>query len=364
MTVVGYRASSTGGPVATVRALRAELAARGHEVAVFTDAPDAHAPATTTTPMRVGAALASFRPDVVHVHELRNVLGEAAARWAARAGVPLACHPHGGLLGYRQLPTLVQRTPYALYDLVGGRTPVRTAAFFFCTAPIEARDARAAGVADDRLAIVPLGADDAFFDAPRAPRREGFRFLFVGNVGYTRRLDLLLEATRDVRSTHPDARVLLVGGEAKQSLLGGAPPAIRTALHAPELERLGKLGGDALVRAYAEADAFAYPSTHENFALPILEAAATGLPIVTTPVGIAPEVVRDGENGVLVGPLTAGRFADGMRRVMDQRAAFAAAAERARAGLRAEYRWSAVASRIETLYPRLRVLGGRTVLSA
>ncbi|GAH42294.1 unnamed protein product, partial [marine sediment metagenome] len=51
---------------------------------------------------------------------------------------------------------------------------------------------------------------------------------------------------------------------------------------------------------YQAADIFVYTSLYENFGQTLLEAAAAGLPIISTPVGIAPEIVIDGETGFLV----------------------------------------------------------------
>ena len=51
---------------------------------------------------------------------------------------------------------------------------------------------------------------------------------------------------------------------------------------------------------YTGAEFLIYPSLYENFGQPILEAAAAGLPIISTPVGIAKEIITDSETGFLV----------------------------------------------------------------
>ncbi len=58
--------------------------------------------------------------------------------------------------------------------------------------------------------------------------------------------------------------------------------------------------GKELHRSYTESDIFIYPSSYENFGQPILEAAAAGLPIISTSVGIASDIVKTGETGFLV----------------------------------------------------------------
>jgi Glycosyltransferase len=56
---------------------------------------------------------------------------------------------------------------------------------------------------------------------------------------------------------------------------------------------------DELINWYSKGDIFVYPSLYENFGQPILEAAAAGLPIISTPVGVAREIITDNETGFL-----------------------------------------------------------------
>ena len=51
---------------------------------------------------------------------------------------------------------------------------------------------------------------------------------------------------------------------------------------------------------YLQGDLFVYPSRYENFGQPILEAAASGLPIISTAVGVARDLVENGETGFIV----------------------------------------------------------------
>lgn len=77
---------------------------------------------------------------------------------------------------------------------------------------------------------------------------------------------------------------------------------------------LGWVSQDDLPGLYSMADLFLFPSLHEGFGIPLVEAMASGCPIVTSRTGSPPEVVRDA--GVLVDPLDVDSIAEGIARVL------------------------------------------------
>jgi glycosyltransferase involved in cell wall biosynthesis len=74
---------------------------------------------------------------------------------------------------------------------------------------------------------------------------------------------------------------------------------------------------DRVVEEYRRHDLLVFPSTYEGFGLVVLEAMSQGLPVVATPVGCVTDLVRDGENGVVVPVRNAGALATAVRRLMD-----------------------------------------------
>ena len=127
--------------------------------------------------------------------------------------------------------------------------------------------------------------------------------LFVGRITRNRRVENLIKALKEV-----DDRVTLnlVGSEEKTSSVSPGGYLKKLAALAKNLgvedrvQFVGPRFDDALVDCYCSADIFVYTSKYESFGQPILEAAAAGLPVISTPVGIAKELIGNGETGYLV----------------------------------------------------------------
>jgi glycosyltransferase involved in cell wall biosynthesis len=138
-----------------------------------------------------------------------------------------------------------------------------------------------------------------------------------------------------------DWRLLIVGdGPESEHLRRAAPPgAVFTGYR------------DDVMALLDAADLLLHPSRMEGFPIALLEAMAAGVPIVATRVGGVPEIVADGETGVLIDPAAgAGEIAAAVAAVRDDPARRAALAERAR--LRFEERFTAErwAQRLRNLY--------------
>src|SRR5262249_42554022 len=182
---------------------------------------------------------------------------------------------------------------------------------------------------EGRTAVWGRGVDGALFTP--AQRHEDTResllgdrdvlALDVGRVSSDKRVEILLEAARLVERTGPDVRFVVAGdGPARELLTHEAPDNVRF---------IGEVHGTELSRLYASADLFCFPSTTDTFGQVLLEAAASGLPVIAAAAGGALELVEDGETGLLVPPDDAAVLADAVRslaRHPHRRAMLAAAA--------------------------------------
>jgi glycosyltransferase involved in cell wall biosynthesis len=144
-------------------------------------------------------------------------------------------------------------------------------------------------MAVDRAQYPPMTAE-------RAAREAGpLRILFVGRLVPEKGPMLLLEALAQLPAGSFEAR--LVGAGPLQVAL--AHRIVELGLeHAVSL--VGPVGQDQLPAQYAWADAFCLPSFAEGLPVVLMEAMATGLPVVSTRIAGIPELVQDGVCGLLV----------------------------------------------------------------
>ncbi len=143
---------------------------------------------------------------------------------------------------------------------------------------------------------VPLGVNTLHFTPPlnpsRAKKAYGFTLKQVV-LGYVGRLALekdpytLIRAYTYLRKKYPQLRLLLVGP--------GREDIIQKVKQMRDVTYAGEL--DDPLPAYQAMDVFILPSLTETTGLALLEAMSTALPVVTTRVGVAPELIKHGENG-------------------------------------------------------------------
>ncbi|HZL95830.1 MAG TPA: glycosyltransferase family 1 protein [Vicinamibacterales bacterium] len=177
-------------------------------------------------------------------------------------------------------------------------------------------------VKPEKIVVVYNAIDEHFSAAPSEEQvariRERYQLdhkfvLYVGNIKPHKNLVRLIEAFSQLRRTHDDLKLLIIGDEISKL------PALRRAVHRHKLHKfvrfLGYLKDDTLTVLYRLASVFVFPSLYEGFGLPPLEAMASGTPVVTSNVSSLPEVT--GDAAVLVDPYDVDSISDGMRRILD-----------------------------------------------
>jgi glycosyltransferase involved in cell wall biosynthesis len=293
------------------------------------------------------------RVDLVHAHQGEDVATLLLALLARRVHrAPLVVTLHTSVAH-----TLTGRTPRERLLLTLGarveRFAVRRAAHVVVLAERTARGVRSDGVPPRRVHVIPSGFEPAIFD-PLLP--DPFPDLGRPRIGYVGRLAAAKRPQLAVRAfarmVEP-AHLLVVGGGDAQPLVDQA---VRESSRQDRITLHGFVDHARVPAVLAHLDVLVLPSVYEELGSVIVEAMASGVPVVATRVGGIPEVVRDGETGLLVDTppgvddevlaTTLAAALDTLVADPDLRERMALAARRHAAA----YSWPALATRIADLY--------------
>lgn len=130
--------------------------------------------------------------------------------------------------------------------------------------------------------------------------RDATLMTYVGRLSRAKGIDLLVRRWPQVSERHPELHLLILGGghDSHDNCEAELRELLRSGL--PGRERIHLLGETDRVSLYLQAsDLYILPSEYEGFSVAIIEALASGLPALLTPVGSVPELIRDGENGFI-----------------------------------------------------------------
>ncbi|MFN2475716.1 MAG: glycosyltransferase [Chthoniobacterales bacterium] len=175
------------------------------------------------------------------------------------------------------------------------------------------------GIEEEKLKILPRGLDTVLFHPARRDERfwdrfrpkkgniagpEEVRLLYVGRVSKEKDLDVLATAYRQLREAKAPVTLFIVGdGPYSETLAQMLPDAVFT----------GYVAGEELAKAYASGDIFVFPSTTDTFGNVIIEAQASGLPVIVSDLGGPKELVTPGVTGFVTKALDPHALADAIR---------------------------------------------------
>jgi glycosyltransferase involved in cell wall biosynthesis len=201
----------------------------------------------------------------------------------------------------------------------------------------------------DKTTVVFPGVDEQFFSSgpqqaePQA--RRPFRVCFVGRLELSKGAGYLLQAWKKLRLANAE---LVMAGEVrpemKELLETHADSNVRTP---------GFLTMQRLVELYRESDVFVFPSVNEGLAQVLLEAMATGLPVVATELSGACDCVTQGKEGFIVPARDVDRTAEAIQWCYDHRDETRAMGRAARARIESQFTLDHYNQRMIALYREL-----------
>jgi glycosyltransferase involved in cell wall biosynthesis len=155
---------------------------------------------------------------------------------------------------------------------------------------------------------------EAFF-VRRDYRACAKKLLFVGQWLPMKGTKALVESYVHLRRENPDLRLICAGTLVPEpDVLNSFPPEVRDSVTVRSRVRTNEL-----VDLHREADVFLFPTLSEGFSLALAEAMASGLPIVTTRVGAAPDLLIDGKSVLFVPGNESSELAAAVQRLLDER---------------------------------------------
>ena len=367
-------ATRYGGTIVSVHGLCKALAARGHDVQVFTTSVDGDGDSAVphNQPVDVdGVKVTYFRSeslrriywspdmkraldaqvagfDVVHTHAIYLWPLWAAARAARRARVPYIVSPRGML----ERDLVAQHNPLMkmLWIAAIERRNLEHAAALHVTSVREATEAAAFGFRLPAVTEIPNGvefhdgADGSVASAVAAAVAGSPYVLFLGRLNWKKGLDRLIAAMARL----PETRLVIAGndeGDYRRAL----DRQVARYQVGDRVTFVGAVNQADKAALFARAQLLVMPSYSENFGNVAVEAIAAGLPVVTTPeVGVGTAIAAGGA-GVVAGD-TPEALAGAIRSLLTdaQRRRDMSAAGRALA--REQYAWPIVAAQMESLY--------------
>jgi glycosyltransferase involved in cell wall biosynthesis len=250
-----------------------------------------------------------FRPDLVHC-ETEFGIGRAGQRAAGRTGVPTVTSYHTDFARYAGAYGL----PWLQSAVAGyiGRYHRRSRRVY--TPSTHSRgDLLRLGVRD--VEVWGRGVDTELFHPGRRSQElraalgmeSRFTFLYVGRLAPEKGLELVLDAYRVASGLVPRGVIHLIvagTGPREAELRAASPPGVS---FLGLLDRRGRLPD-----LYANCDAFVFASVTETLGLVVLEAMASGLPVIAAPAGGVADHLRHGENGLSYPQGDAGSLARAM----------------------------------------------------
>lgn len=348
-----------GGEDSVVEAEIELLRAHGHEVSTYLRTnDDIHNMGrielvkqtlwSKRTASDVGALLATFRPDVIHVHNTFPLISPSLYWAADRLSIPVVQTLHNFRLFC--IGALLMRDGKVCEDCVG-KSPLR-GVLRSCYRSSVSQSAvlggmliahRAlgtwkekitryialnefcrnkfveGGLPGNKLVIKPNFVD---FSPPEARERTGF--LFVGRLSFEKGVDILAKAAQSLT----DVSIRIVGDGPERALLSNLPNVLCT----------GTLHGEAVRSEMSAAQVLVLPSIwYENFPRTLVEAFGCGLPVIASRIGALAELIEDGVTGLLFEPGDPVSLAKVMRWAVEHPEEMAAMGEAARAHYEANF---------------------------
>lgn len=277
---------------------------------------------------QVREALDEFAPDIVHV-QFSDPIGLAVAKYAKKHQIPIVMTEHSQsevMIETMHVPKLLKKPANSM---LSGYFVSRLKKGDYATMPTQLAIDHLVGDKDlgvpieavsngvDLSAFKPGEAKSSIYNKYNIPRNVPI-LLYVGRVDPEKKIGVVLEAFSDFLDKHKLDKLsktvcLVVGDGVDKNRLESLVPKLGIS---DSVKFLGRVMPPDLYEIYKLADAFVTASEIETQGIVLIEAAASGLPIIAVDAGAVAEVCKDGENGYLLKPRDKKAMAEAMSDVL------------------------------------------------
>lgn len=296
----------------------------------------------------IRAALAhlgpDWKPDVVHAHDW--LVAHPSIALADFFNVPLVATLHATEAGRHSgwVAGHVNRQVHSVEWWLANSAD----ALITCSSSMRDEVSALFGTDLPPITVIHNGIDLTAWSFADRPASAGPpELLFAGRLEYEKGIQDLLAAMPAIREAHPGTTLTIAGEGTQLDWLTGL---IDEHDLADAVTFAGKQDHDGLVALMQRCAAIVLPSRYEPFGIVALEAAASGIPLVTSTAGGLGEAVHDGETGLTFPPSDVDGLAGAVLATLDDSAAAAVRSHRARAVLTEEFTWPVIAERTAAVY--------------
>lgn len=242
-------------------------------------------------------------PDILHVHSMLNA-GLIAEEVRERYGVPYVVTEHSSAYARR----LIKGNMWRRVVDIAKHASLR----FAVSSPFSQFMEKYIGDSDSTWGVMPNSVNDAFFDfQPTRSRDQEFTFINVCHFNHNKNIDQLIKAFNKAFRNNCSVK-LRIGGDGK--LRESLECLVKDLGIDRQVEFLGMLSRQQVLKEIASADAFVLSSRYETFGVVLIEALALGKPVIATRCGGPEDIVRQ-EDGILVPINDEDALAEGLQKL-------------------------------------------------
>ena len=299
--------------------------------------------------------IARFDCDILHAHTILSPASFYSALASKVSRKPLVVTQHDYIYGGVHGPKLFLHT---MNNNTFGRFTMHSASAVIGLSSAAARFVRRFGATEAKTRIIPNSVDTTLFrpDQPNILKKkwgiEGPVVLFVGRLTKQKRVDILLRAVREIVSDVPNTSLALVGSGPDESALR----ALQAQLGLDRIFFLGRTSWEQMRYIYPGCKVLVLPSVYEPFGNVVLEAMASGVPVVGSNIGGMADIIREGETGYRITPGDVQQLSTSLGRLLTDDGLRSRMAEAARKVAVERYDDVVMARSVEDLYRQC--LGG------